>query len=287
MSPQLKVVKNKRYLPVESDDDQVELHFTSPEDVMIMTWRRRFYMLLAFSFFCLSLLGGLFLYKMDTSCRPFMPDSDVTVPYSPAPVTYVNKWLKGDPDTPKFVGTPSIEMDHAWHKLLSGTAIRFSEEELALANNATSIRLQDGGYVAGLGISHSLHCVKRIKQYLHPEYYYTGDQNWEELFMHVDHCLESLRQTVMCSADVSVYTLEWTPHNDAIAGVVHEVATESDTLMDAKRLQTFRAGFLAFYVQLSWVLACLPSAQMVIANAEVEARVCTMSGLSTSSMHLY
>lgn len=31
--------------------------------------------------------------------------------------------------------------------------------------------------------------------------------------MHVDHCLESLRQSVMCSADVSVYTLEWTPHS--------------------------------------------------------------------------
>ena len=74
-------------------------------------------------------------------------------------MTYVNKWLKGDPDTPKFVGSPSDEMDHAWHKLLSGTAIRFSEEELRLANNASSIRLQDGGYVAGLGISHSLHCV--------------------------------------------------------------------------------------------------------------------------------
>lgn len=78
---------------------------------------------------------------------------------APAPVTYVNKWLKGDPDTPKFLGNPSVEMDQAWHELLSATAIRFSEEELILANNATSIRLQDGGYVAGLGISHSLHCV--------------------------------------------------------------------------------------------------------------------------------
>lgn len=54
---------------------------------------------------------------------------------------------------------------------------------------------------------------KRIKQYLHPDYYYPGDQDKEELFMHADHCLESLRQAVMCSADVSVYTLEWTPHS--------------------------------------------------------------------------
>lgn len=78
---------------------------------------------------------------------------------APAPVTYVNKWLKGDKDTPKFLGEPSAEMDQAWHELLSATAIQLSEEELALSNNATSIRLQDGGYVGGLGISHSLHCV--------------------------------------------------------------------------------------------------------------------------------
>jgi hypothetical protein len=74
-------------------------------------------------------------------------------------VTYVNKWLKGDVDTPKFVGQPRSEMDEAWHDLLSSTAIRFSEEELKLANNATSIKHKDGGYVGGLGISHSLHCV--------------------------------------------------------------------------------------------------------------------------------
>lgn len=204
------------YQPINPDDDQYILHNTPSADVIDMTWRRRFYILLSFSFFCLSLLLGLFIFAMGASTcssRPFIPDSEVILPYSPAPVNYVNKWLKGDPDTPKFVGNPSTEMDQAWHDLLSGTAIRFSEQELIMANNATSIRLQDGGYVAGLGISHSLHCVKRIKQYLHPDYYYPGDQNWEELFLHVDHCLESLRQSVMCSADVSVYTLEWTPHS--------------------------------------------------------------------------
>lgn len=48
---------------------------------------------------------------------------------------------------------------------------------------------------------------------MHPEYFYQGDQDWDELFYHADHCLESLRQAVMCSADVSVYTLKWTPHS--------------------------------------------------------------------------
>jgi len=55
---------------------------------------------------------------------------------------------------------------------------------------------------------------KRIKQYLHPEYYYDHEaQDWDELYSHVDHCLESLRQEVLCTADVNVYTLEWTKHS--------------------------------------------------------------------------
>ena len=28
-----------------------------------------------------------------------------------------------------------------------------------------------------------------------------------------DHCLDSLRQVIMCHADLSLYTLEWTPHS--------------------------------------------------------------------------
>lgn len=78
---------------------------------------------------------------------------------APAPLQYYNKFLAGDPDTPKFVGQPRAEMDKAWHDLLDGTMIRFSEEELSLAGNSTSIRHKDGGYVGGLGISHSLHCI--------------------------------------------------------------------------------------------------------------------------------
>lgn len=28
-----------------------------------------------------------------------------------------------------------------------------------------------------------------------------------------DHCLESLRQILLCQPDISIYTLQWTPHN--------------------------------------------------------------------------
>ncbi|KAI1093972.1 hypothetical protein F5B19DRAFT_448205 [Rostrohypoxylon terebratum] len=178
-----------------------------------INWRRRFYYLLVSSLVVLSLVTGGVLYAMNqNSCPVLTPGAET--PYSPAPLTYNNRYLTSDPDTPKFMGKPRPEMDQAWHDLLAGTMIRYSREELKLANNATSVEHIDGGFVGGLGISHSLHCLKRLKQYLHPEYYYSHEeQNWDELYSHVDHCLESLRQELMCNADINVYTLEWTPHS--------------------------------------------------------------------------
>lgn len=84
MSPQLKVVREKHYLPVDSEDDLVDSQFPSIDHAVSTTWRRRFYILLASSFFCLALLGGLFFSKMKTPscfCRSSMPDPEVTVPY--------------------------------------------------------------------------------------------------------------------------------------------------------------------------------------------------------------
>lgn len=78
---------------------------------------------------------------------------------APAPVEYVNKHITDGYEMPKFMGPPRAELDEAWHELLAGTMMRFTDEELMLAGNATSIRHKDGGFVGGLGVSHSLHCV--------------------------------------------------------------------------------------------------------------------------------
>ncbi|KAI0201415.1 hypothetical protein F4808DRAFT_459906 [Astrocystis sublimbata] len=114
----------------------------------------------------------------------------------PLKLTYVNKVLQDDPDSHKFTGKPRPELDDAWHKLLDGTLIKFTDEELRQAGNAKSIAHKDGGYVGGLAISHSLHCL-----------------DWKELEYHMDHCLESIRQEILCSGSSEVYTLKWTPAN--------------------------------------------------------------------------
>ncbi|KAI0135022.1 hypothetical protein F4814DRAFT_443850 [Daldinia grandis] len=172
-------------------------------------WKRRFYILLFSSLSTILLLLAGISYRFNISSDSLTSDSH-EAPYSPVPLNYVNRYLESSPDASSFMGHPRPELDQAWHNLLEGTLIRLSEDELLLANNASSIRHKDGGYVGGLGVSHSLHCLKRIKQYLHPNYYYKNEEeDWDELTYHVDHCLESLRQEVLCTADVTIYTLQW------------------------------------------------------------------------------
>ncbi|KAI0886763.1 uncharacterized protein GGS22DRAFT_186836 [Annulohypoxylon maeteangense] len=201
-----------RYTPIPSEDEGTDI---VRDLYAIHVWRRRFYGLLFFSISVTSLFIASLLYptnRISSGCP--LSISNVKIPYSPAPVRYVNRNLTRDFDSSKFLGNPRLELDKAWHGLLNGTAIHISEEDVLRVHASNAVRLKDGGYIGGLGVMHSLHCIKRIKQYLHPEYYYSqGQQDWDDITIHIDHCLESLRTQALCKPDLSLYTFTWTPEN--------------------------------------------------------------------------
>ncbi|QPG95443.1 hypothetical protein C2857_000683 [Epichloe festucae Fl1] len=77
-----------------------------------------------------------------------------------------------------------------------------------------SIPLRGGGYAAGLGVAHNLHCVeKKIKKFLYRDHFYPDlDPKGAEFVYtqsHADHCLDDLRQSVMCHVDYSMYAVYW------------------------------------------------------------------------------
>ncbi|KAI0412118.1 hypothetical protein F5X98DRAFT_382919 [Xylaria grammica] len=226
-----------KYAAVSREDDE-ELN-ALPDLYAVRVWKRRFYILLTSSLIGILFLIGSQHYVQNAShCQPDM--RGVKMPYTPAPVRYVNRNMTSDFDSPRFLGNPRPELDEAWHELLAGTAISLSEEDLRLADAPGSVRLKSGGYIGGLGISHSLHCIKRIKQYIHPEYYYSGgQQDWDEIHRHADHCLESLRVEALCKADPSVYTYVWTPHNRVKPAVQ---ITQKAACVDWEGLHTWMKG---------------------------------------------
>jgi hypothetical protein len=86
-----------------------------------------------------------------------------------------------------------------------------------LAKTGTSsIRIPNTDtYFAGLSVFHELHCLKRLRQYTWKEHYFPNLTSNDERLnrLHTDHCLEILRQAIMCRADISLFTLQWSEEN--------------------------------------------------------------------------
>ncbi|KAI5783694.1 hypothetical protein EDC01DRAFT_618721 [Geopyxis carbonaria] len=139
-----------------------------------------------------------------------------------AAIEWQRKIYEDVPDTTDFSGPARPELDAAWHNLMAPTIIRVSAEELEAANT-TSIPLTGGGHPAALSVYHELHCVKKLRHSLSPEYYYADEtpEEYKKRWMHLDHCLEVLRHNAMCHGDFAIYGFSWDgkPRTDDIKGV--------------------------------------------------------------------
>ncbi|KAI1824327.1 hypothetical protein F4861DRAFT_506432 [Xylaria intraflava] len=130
------------------------------------------------------------------------------------PVSYeVRDEYAAENEPSPFMGRPNEQNTKAWDDLITPTYFSASHADLVKTGESinSSVVLADGGYLAGLGVYHDIHCLRRLRLFLHSNYYYdelTAD-NIEYLRDHLGHCIESLRRTVMCNADTSIFTFTW------------------------------------------------------------------------------
>ena len=112
-----------------------------------------------------------------------------------------------------FSGEPRPESEEAWHNLMTNMTVRVSQEELD-AHDQTSIPLPNGGYMAWIGAFHELHCVKILRHWAWREHYMphlTAHEKAHQM-VHVDHCLEALRNAAICRADTQALPVfKWDP----------------------------------------------------------------------------
>ncbi|KAI9814389.1 MAG: hypothetical protein M1827_003245 [Pycnora praestabilis] len=121
-----------------------------------------------------------------------------------------------------YRGPPSPEVDRAWNDIsivrpldLPITAESFldigSDPDTA-AKNAPEF---GGGYFAVPEFTHQLHCVNLLRKVSHFKFsYYNAidpdfTDNIDVFKVHIDHCVEMLRQFVMCNADAGIVTAHW------------------------------------------------------------------------------
>ncbi|KJA15269.1 hypothetical protein HYPSUDRAFT_149341 [Hypholoma sublateritium FD-334 SS-4] len=126
-----------------------------------------------------------------------------------------------------YRGTPNKESDAAWIRISTGgnfflslPTTRINKKQLTMLgekDTPSKVRYrpeEGGGYMAALEVTHQLHCLNMLRKYLHFDYYGHSDPFFtkskpETYRMHLEHCVDNLRQVLMCSADVGMITYEW------------------------------------------------------------------------------
>ncbi|KAK7696270.1 hypothetical protein QCA50_000923 [Cerrena zonata] len=136
-----------------------------------------------------------------------------------------------------YQGAPSTEVDKAWKDLYNGMmkfqlsgcelqdspyrALEFGISQIPksqarlLPNHTSPIPGNEENYVIALSVFHQLHCLNVLRKAHYHEYYrdpVTGNIDNispQDLNDHVSHCLDSIRQSLMCSSDISVIVWQW------------------------------------------------------------------------------
>ncbi|KAF2639579.1 hypothetical protein P280DRAFT_402383 [Massarina eburnea CBS 473.64] len=113
-----------------------------------------------------------------------------------------------------FVGkAPAVE--NAWKDIASIPDQMVSMEDFpALQKPADSLKVTDQrtgetGYQVGLGVFHQLQCLNILRLATYPENVSKVEGSTERAIL--DECIEVLRMTLQCQADVSVFTYHSVP----------------------------------------------------------------------------
>jgi len=120
----------------------------------------------------------------------------------------------------EYTGDPSPEVDAVWENWSFVKYASLPEETMKkLPESMDSARFTPeygGGYIGFLEVSHHIHCLNVLRKAVYSDYYMSPEHLdspfTDEPFvvsMHIKHCIEQLRQNIMCNADTGIITHHW------------------------------------------------------------------------------
>ncbi|KAI9734739.1 MAG: hypothetical protein M1818_006726 [Claussenomyces sp. TS43310] len=165
--------------------------------------------------------------------------------YSPAQdaVKYVAKTFTSSHDfgKTKFQGRPSEKNNKEWDNLILRGLTRISAEEAAPMHNKT-IPIPDDPehYIISLAVFHQLHCLNAVRYAVWNE---TMDAEKERLHRetevyHLDHCIDLIRQALMCAADITPFVFGRDPRD----GKLHGMTSNTHTCRDWDPIEQWAAA---------------------------------------------
>ncbi|KAH8813463.1 hypothetical protein DL96DRAFT_1472591, partial [Flagelloscypha sp. PMI_526] len=112
-------------------------------------------------------------------------------------------------DFSKYQGTSS-DVDQAWHDLYNYGLMRISKKQAALLpNKTTAIPGDEDHYIIGLHVFHDLHCLNAVRQAIFNDHYHKYNMSKSGDMIHLSHCIDSLRKSIMCNPDLGTVVFKW------------------------------------------------------------------------------
>ncbi|KAI3401067.1 hypothetical protein diail_778 [Diaporthe ilicicola] len=119
-----------------------------------------------------------------------------------------------------YKGRPNKQLDQAWDRIANANLSVVGVEVidgLGVSRGAVKYSDENGGqYMALLEAVHQLHCLNVVRMYTWRDYYEKPENKPVEFTdqestvrLHVDHCIDMLRQVLMCQADVGIVPFYW------------------------------------------------------------------------------
>lgn len=120
-------------------------------------------------------------------------------------------------DSP-FKGPPTPVIEEAWHSIMQYGLIAVTALDYERVNHSTRTAVQfpaeaGGGYMATTVGTHQLHCLHYLWQDHHRDYFpdvLRKIQDVREMYeRHYEHCVDIIRQSIMCQFDTGLVTYDW------------------------------------------------------------------------------
>ncbi|KAJ3556365.1 hypothetical protein NM688_g2069 [Phlebia brevispora] len=197
--------------PIDNDEPSLLPPSKSPWKKTVLYW-----IFAVHSIITLALLTALyraFRYPSSQICAQML--------YSPAQdaIAYETRqfYLPLNVSGSVYLSDPSPEVDQAWDTLYNELGLsQISENEASRLPDETAPFPDDPTKrVVILSVFHQLHCLNVLRKIYHSDYYAdpitgdVGDTPHKDISVHVAHCLDVLRQEIMCAADVSPIVFQW------------------------------------------------------------------------------
>ncbi|KAK1850329.1 hypothetical protein CCHR01_07038 [Colletotrichum chrysophilum] len=118
-----------------------------------------------------------------------------------------------------YEGPPNKQKEAAWDRLLSVGVVAISEQESSRITNGTASAVGDSKkHIVELEMFHQFHCLKWLHdQFWHLNAAVTASHKLDDFpqrVNHTDHCIDYLRQVIMCHGNITPITFEWIPDID-------------------------------------------------------------------------